>query len=91
MPAGAGAGPRQSLGAIGRDWCCWNAVFGPRGADGLPKPLWDGATGQIDRTVLERWKQYDLRLVLEKTGRRCAPAQGQAAHLGRRSGRLLFE
>jgi hypothetical protein len=50
----------------GRDWGSWNAVFGPRGSDGLPRPLWDGATGKIDREVLEHWKQYDLRLVLEK-------------------------
>src|SRR5262249_13131479 len=50
----------------GKDWCAWNAVFGPRGEDGLPKPLWDGKTGKIDRSVVEHWKQYDLRLVLEK-------------------------
>lgn len=49
----------------GKDWCAWNAVFGPRGADGLPKPLWDGKTGAIDRSVVEQWKKYDLRRVLE--------------------------
>ena len=46
----------------GKDWCAWNATFGPRGADGLPKPLWNGRTGAIDRSVVEHWKQYDLRL-----------------------------
>jgi hypothetical protein len=50
----------------GKDWCAWNAVFGPRGEDGLPKPLWDGKTGKIDRSVVDHWKKYDLRLVLEK-------------------------
>jgi hypothetical protein len=50
----------------GKDWCSWNAVFGPRGDDGLPRPLWDGRTGRIDRGVLEHWKRYDLRLHLEK-------------------------
>jgi hypothetical protein len=50
----------------GKDWCAWNAVFGPRGNDGLPRPLWDGRTGKIDRSAAEHWKQYDLRLVLEK-------------------------
>jgi hypothetical protein len=49
----------------GKDWCAWNAVFGPRGDDGLPKPLWDGWTGAIDHSVVEHWKQYDLRRVLE--------------------------
>jgi S-formylglutathione hydrolase FrmB len=52
--------------ASGKDWCAWNAVFGPRGADGLPKPLWDGRTGAIDRSVVEHWKKYDLRQVLEE-------------------------
>jgi Putative esterase len=50
----------------GRDWASWNAVYGPKGKDGLPVPLWNGKTGAMDRTVLERWKQYDLKLVLEK-------------------------
>jgi hypothetical protein len=59
-----GRGDRWELG--GRDWGSWNAVFGPRGDDGLPKPLWDGKTGRIDRGVLEHWKKYDLRLTLER-------------------------
>lgn len=50
----------------GRDWCCWNATYGPRGKDGLPVPLWDGKTGMIDKSVLEHWKKYDLKLVLEQ-------------------------
>jgi hypothetical protein len=59
-----GRGDRWEL--SGKDWCAWNAVFGPRGNDGLPRPLWDGRTGKIDRSAAEHWKQYDLRLVLEK-------------------------
>jgi hypothetical protein len=59
-----GRGDQWSL--SGKDWCAWNAVFGPRGRDGLPRPLWDGVTGKIDRDVIEHWKRYDLRLVLQK-------------------------
>ena len=59
-----GRGDRWQL--SGKDWCCWNAVFGPRGGDGLPIPLWDGKTGKIDRGVVEHWKRYDLRLVLQQ-------------------------
>jgi hypothetical protein len=59
-----GRGDRWSL--SGKDWCAWNAVFGPRGTDGLPRPVWDGVTGKIDRDVVEHWKQYDLRRVLQK-------------------------
>ncbi len=59
-----GRGDRWEL--SGFDWASWNATFGPRGADGLPKPLWDGKTGKIDPDVLDHWKRYDLRRVLEK-------------------------
>lgn len=58
-----GRGDRWELGGL--DWASWNAVFGPRGDDGFPRPLWDGKTGKIDRSVLEHWKKYDLRLTLE--------------------------
>jgi S-formylglutathione hydrolase FrmB len=50
----------------GKDWSAWNATFGPRGSDGLPHPLWHGKTGAIDRSVVEHWQKYDLRLVLTK-------------------------
>jgi hypothetical protein len=66
-----GRGDRWELG--GRDWGSWNAVFGPRGDDGLPKPLWDGKTGKIDRSVLEHWKKYDLRLTLERDWKTLGP------------------
>jgi hypothetical protein len=66
-----GRGDRWELG--GRDWASWNAVFGPRGDDGLPKPLWNGQTGRIDRSVLEHWKQYDLRLTLERNWNTLGP------------------
>ncbi len=49
----------------GLDWASWNATYGPRGADGLPKPLWDGETGAIDKSVLAHWEKYDLRKHLE--------------------------
>ena len=49
----------------GRQWGAWNAVYGPRGDDGLPVPLWDPLTGRIDRTVARQWARYDLRRVLE--------------------------
>lgn len=66
-----GRGDRWEL--SGKDWCAWNAVFGPRGRDGLPRPLWDGTTGKIDRDVVEHWKKYDLRLVLQTNWKSLAP------------------
>ena len=66
-----GRGNRWEL--SGKDWCAWNAVFGPRGEDGLPRPLWDGVTGRIDREVIEHWKRYDLRLVLQTNWKTLGP------------------
>lgn len=59
-----GRGGRWEL--SGRDWASWNAVYGPRGQDGRPVPVWDGVTGKIDKAVVEHWKQYDLKRVLER-------------------------
>ncbi|HSQ56067.1 MAG TPA: alpha/beta hydrolase-fold protein, partial [Gemmata sp.] len=59
-----GRGGRWEL--SGRDWASWNAVYGPKGKDGLPVALWDGRTGAINREVAEQWKKYDLKLILEK-------------------------
>ena len=53
-------------------WGAWNAVYGPRGADGLPVPLWD-ANGLINHDVAMQWQKYDLRLVLEKNWATLAP------------------
>lgn len=57
----------------GKDWCAWNAVFGPRGADGRPKPLWEPKSGAIDRSVTDHWRKYDLRLVLQSNWPELAP------------------
>lgn len=57
----------------GKDWCAWNATFGPRGEDGLPKPLWHPKTGAIERSVTEHWQKYDLRLVLTKNWAELGP------------------
>jgi S-formylglutathione hydrolase FrmB len=65
----------------GKDWCAWNAVFGPRGGDGLPKPLWDGRTGVIDHSVCEHWKRYDLRLVLEENWAMLGPKLRGKLHI----------
>jgi hypothetical protein len=66
-----GRSDRWELG--GRDWASWNSTFGPRGDDGLPRPLWDGKTGKIDKSVLEHWKNYDLRMTLEKNWKTLQP------------------
>jgi hypothetical protein len=49
----------------GEQWGAWNAAYGPRGSDGRPVPLWDPRTGTMRGDLVEHWKRYDLRLVLE--------------------------
>ncbi|MRS59736.1 hypothetical protein GJJ30_00415 [Larkinella terrae] len=45
----------------------WSSVFGPVGADGYFKPLFDKKTGVIDPSVAAYWKEhYDLHYYLEK-------------------------
>src|SRR5262249_39280030 len=66
-----GRGGRWEL--SGNDWAAWNAVFGARGADGLPRPLWDGKTGTIDRAPAAHGKKYDRRLVLQKDWKTLGP------------------
>jgi len=57
----------------GRQWGAWNAVYGPRGAEGQPVPLWDPQTGRIDPIVARHWERYDLRLQLERQWDTLAP------------------
>jgi len=44
----------------------FEAVFSPLDERGLPRKLWDRATGRIDPVTAEAWKQYDIRLKLER-------------------------
>jgi hypothetical protein len=66
-----GRGGRWEL--SGRDWASWNAVYGPRGSDGRPVPVWNGRTGVIDKAVAEHWKKYDLKLILERNWKTLGP------------------
>lgn len=43
----------------------FQAVFGPVGADGFPKPLWDNA-GKTDPEVFQHWKPYDIVAKIER-------------------------
>lgn len=66
-----GAGDSWTM--SGQQWGAWNATYGPRGADGRPRPLWHPRTGAIDRGVVEHWKKYDLRMRLEADWPTLAP------------------
>jgi len=54
----------------------WNATYGPVGADGYPRQLWDLKTGVIDREVATYMRDhgYDLRHYLETNWARIGPS-----------------
>jgi hypothetical protein len=52
----------------------FQAVYGPVGADGYPRLLYDKETGVIDKDVASYWKEnYDLRHILERDWARLGP------------------
>ncbi len=65
----------------GGQWCAWNAVYGPRGADGRPVALWDPQTGRINQKVAEQWKKYDLRLVMQENWKTLGPKLRGKLHI----------
>ena len=65
----------------GQQWGAWNATYGPRGADGRPVPLWDPKSGVIDKSVVEHWKKYDLRLILEQNWKTLGPKLRGKIHI----------
>jgi enterochelin esterase-like enzyme len=68
----------------GEQFAIWQAVFGPVGADGYPRPLYDARTGVIDPEVLaralrpERYSSAQLAHAGAKVGRQ-TPLHGRHA------------
>jgi hypothetical protein len=61
----------EVLGSHGRSaqqFEAWEAVYGPVGVDGYPRPLWDKQSGRIDPQVALYMRDhgYDLRYYLEQ-------------------------
>ena len=51
----------------GEQYDIWQAVFGPRGADGYPQPIFDKVTGEIDPKVAAYWRDnYDLVHIVQR-------------------------
>jgi len=50
----------------GGQFGAYNAVFGPKGNDGLPSLMFDPISGKIDHTIAKQWENYDLKKILEK-------------------------
>ena len=57
-------------------------LFGPVGADGYPKLLYDKWTGVIDRKVADYWRaNYDLRHIVERDWKTLGPKLVGKLHL----------
>ncbi len=42
----------------------FNAVFSKKGSDGMPEPICNAASGEIDKAVFDHWKKFDISLNL---------------------------
>ena len=49
----------------GGQWDIWEATYSPAGPDGYPRRIWNKVTGEIDKSVAEQWKKYDLLYILQ--------------------------
>jgi hypothetical protein len=66
----------------GGQYDIWQAVFGPVGADGYPKPIFDKVTGDIDPMVAAYWREhYDLSSIIARDWATLAPKLKGKIHL----------
>lgn len=69
-------------GRSGEQFDIWQAVYGPVGDDGYPKPIFDKQTGDIDHSVAEYWRQhYDLEAILERNWSTLGPKLAGKIHI----------
>lgn len=69
-------------GRSGHQLDIWSAVYGPLGADGYFKPVFDKKTGAIDRSVAEYWREhYDLLHILRKNWPTLGPKLAGKLHV----------
>ncbi|MBZ5625779.1 MAG: hypothetical protein LAQ69_44875 [Acidobacteriia bacterium] len=61
----------------------WEAVYGPVGEDGYPRPLWDKRTGKIDRSVATYMREhgYDLAAYMKDNWAKLGPEWKGKLHL----------
>ena len=66
----------------GGQWAIWEAVFGPVGDDGYPRPIWDPVTGDIDHETATYWRaNYDLHQRLRTTWETTGPKLAGKLHV----------
>lgn len=69
-------------GRSGEQFDIWQAVYGPVGEDGYPKPIFDKVTGKIDHSVAEYWRRhFDLEAILERDWAKLGPELQGKIHI----------
>jgi hypothetical protein len=69
-------------GRSGEQYDIWQAVYGPVGEDGYPKPIFNKVTGEIDHSVADYWHEhYDLEAILEKNWATLGPKLEGKIHI----------
>jgi hypothetical protein len=56
-------------------------AFSPRGDDGRPKKMFNRETGEVNPEVVEYWKRYDIRKILEENLDTLAPLLSGKIHI----------
>ena len=66
----------------GGQWAIWEAVFGPVGDNGYPRPIWDPLTGVIDHETATYWRaNYDLHHYLRTNWETVGPKLAGKLHI----------
>jgi hypothetical protein len=69
-------------GRSGEQYDIWQAVYGPEGEDGYPKPIFDKVTGAIDPNVALFWRDhYDLSYILARDWKTLGPKLKGKLHI----------
>lgn len=65
--------PNNSYVNSGGQFSAFSALFTERGADGLPKALFDPLTGDFDKEVVKEWEKHDLKRYVENNWETLGP------------------
>ena len=65
----------------GGQWDIWEATYSPAGPDGYPRRIWNKATGEIDKSVAEQWKKYDMAQILRANWTTLGPKIANKLHV----------
>jgi len=57
----------------GGQFSAHTALYSPKGKNGLPKPLFDPKTGEIDHSVAKYWEKYDFKKYAKKNWKTLGP------------------